>query len=405
MNILILAAELPFPPASGGSLRLYGLIHGLRAAGHTLTLLCFADQPPTDDSPLTAIARVMTVPTPQRSVRDRLRQLLLTRQPDIATRFYSAAYETRLADLLATETFDLAQAEGIEMGLYLPIVRRLKPAIKLCFDEFNAEYALQRRIFAIDARNPRRWAAAAYSGLQVGRICRYERALCRLADAVIAVSDEDADLLRGFRDDRQVFVVPNGIFVADYDARVNVSSLGLAEPAIVFTGTMDYRPNLDAMLWFGADIYPKILAQSPTAHLYIVGQRPHPRLDVLRSQPGVVITGRVDTTQPYLRAATVYVAPLRMGSGTRLKLLEAMASGCAIVATPAAAAGLQTGADRAMIIVENAATFSGAVIDLLNDPTRRDELRAHARRYAEQHYDWAVLLPRLLQAYKDTGIG
>jgi glycosyltransferase involved in cell wall biosynthesis len=94
-----------------------------------------------------------------------------------------------------------------------------------------------------------------------------------------------------------------------------------------------------------------------------------------------------------------------MGSGTRLKLLEAMACGCAIVATSAAAAGLQTGADRAMIIAEDAATFSGAVIDLLRDPTRREELRANARRYVERHYDWAVLLPRLLQAYKDTGIG
>src|SRR5690606_23656791 len=110
--------------------------------------------------------------------------------------------------------------------------------------------------------------------------------------------------------------------------------------ALIFTGKMDYRPNVDAMLWFASDILPQVRSIMPDVRLYVVGQKPHPRLEVLRDHDHIVLTGWVPEVTPYLHAAAVYIAPLRMGSGTRLKILEAMAAGCAIVATTLAAAGL-----------------------------------------------------------------
>src|SRR5690606_14010977 len=121
---------------------------------------------------------------------------------------------------------------------------------------------------------------------------------------------------------------------------------------LVFTGKMDYRPNIDAMRWFSETILPLVQEAVPDVHLYIVGQKPHKSLESLRDAPHIDLTGWVPNVQPFLQAADVYIAPLRMGSGTRLKLLEAMAAGCAVVATTVAASGLDNTVKRSLILAD-----------------------------------------------------
>jgi glycosyltransferase involved in cell wall biosynthesis len=222
---------------------------------------------------------------------------------------------------------------------------------------------------------------------------------------VIAVSPEDAALLQDFRNDERVCVVPNGIFTEQYRGDEKADTFG--ENALVFTGKMDYRPNVDAMLWFVDEILPKIIVNKhiPDAHLYIIGQQPDARIWALAHQPNITVQGWVESVQPYLRAADVYVAPLRMGSGTRLKLLEAMASGCAIVATSVAASGLEVEAKQAIATADTAEAFAEAITNLLKDPVKRREMGENAQKIIAQHYDWSVLMPRLLAAYREIGLG
>lgn len=405
MRILIVTASLPYPLASGGAIRTYGIIHGLSRAGHQITLMSFQETTLNPAStPLAELCEeIITLPAPNRSKFQRLRDLLLTRQPDIAGRFYGTNFANRLLQLLIAYEFDLVQFEGIESVVYMPLVKQVQPRAKVCFDTFNAEYALQRNIFDVDRRDIRRWPMALYSYLQIGRITRFERQMCQMADCVIAVSQEDADLLRGFREDERIYVVSSGVFFDDYAKEP--ASIDLPPNALVFTGKMDYRPNVDAALWFTQAIFPLVRRQIPEARLYIVGQKPHRRLDVLRTIPDVHLTGWVESAQPYLHAAGVYIAPLRMGSGTRLKLLEAMASGCAIVATTIASAGLQAKVKQAMIIEDSEGQFASAVIALLKNPERRQQLGESARHFVKQHYDWHAIIPQLLNAYKEIGLG
>lgn len=399
MNILIITMSLPYPPASGGAIRVHGIVEGLEDAGHDVTLMCFH----TGDIDHEAVERINLeiIPPPHRTRLDRLRDLLLSHQPDIARRFYDATFIDRLRELLEDNQYDLVQFEGIESVCYLPIVQQAQPRARLIFDTFNAEYALQQNIYRIDRRNPRRWLAALYSWIQVGRIKRFERQMCRMADAVIAVSQEDARLLQQFRQDRRIHVIPNGIWVDRYSASDTIPH----DKTLVFTGKMDYRPNVDAMLWFTEAIWPHIKAAVPEVKLYIVGQQPHARLDHLREQPNIIITGWVDSVLPYLQLASVYIAPLRMGSGTRLKLLEAMASGCAIVATTTASAGLRAEMQAAMRIADDPTTIAQAILELLSDPEQRQQLRTTAFQNVRQYYDWSVLIPRLLNVYKDIDLG
>ena len=401
MRILIVTTSLPYPPASGGAIRVHGIVEGLRRAGHDLTLLAFHDGPAADIPPG---LRVETLPAPAGRTRSqRLRDLLLTRQPDIARRLFSPAFTERLRELLRTETYDLVQFEGIESVCYLPVVHEKKPDLPRIFDTFNAEYALQHNIYEIDRQNPRRWPAAAYSWIQSRRIREYERAMGDASQAVIAVSPEDQALLHALPTRTPVHVVPSGIWVENYQ-QSNAPLPDLGPNALVFTGKMDYRPNVDAMLWFTEAILPRIRAQVPDTQLVIVGQKPHAMLDHLRHMPGVTLTGWVDSVVPYLHAASVYIAPLRMGSGTRLKLLEAMACECAAVVTTTASAGLLDEARRAMVLADDADRFASAVIDLLRSPQQRQQLGTAAQQQVRQHYDWPVIIPRLLDVYRASGL-
>lgn len=403
MKLLVITMSLPYPPASGGAIRTHGIVEGLQQAGHNVHLLCFHDatERPRDVNPNITIH---TVGEPQRSRLDRLRNLLFSREPDIAHRFMDAVFAHRLRTLLNEHDFDLVQFQGIESVCYQPLVAEAQPNARRVFDTFNAEYELQRTIFRIDRVRPSRWAAALYSYLQIGRIRRYEAAMCHMAHAVVAVSAEDQALLKPLVGATPLHVVPSGIWVTRYDeTHANpfpANDNATRRPQLVFTGKMDYRPNVDAMLWFGEAILPQI-AQ---AQLTIVGQRPHPRLEVLRQQPNIALTGWVDSVLPYLQHADVYVAPLRMGSGTRLKLLEAMASGCAIVATPTAAAGLSDTARNAMVIAPDTASFAAAIDELLADPAQRDELGSAARAAVRAEYDWPVLIPQFLAIYQSIGL-
>jgi len=400
MRVLMLTPALPYPTHQGGALRNFGIIRSLHDAGHQVTLLSFHDNSPVSASLSNYCDRVETVKPPRRKPADRLHDLLLTRQPDIARRLESDDFRQCLQSL--SQRFDLVQFEGLEIAAFLPLIRQRQPQAKLCYDAHNAEYALQRDIFHVDRRDPRRLPAALYSFVQVQRITAFERSICQQADSVIAVSDEDAEALRGFRRDGKIGVISNGIFTDEY--AMERQRLDLGEDVIVFTGKMDYRPNVDAMLWFTSDVLPLVHKTTPNARLYVVGQKPHPRLEKLREKEFVEVTGWVAEVQPYLHAAGVYIAPLRMGSGTRLKILEAMAAGCAVVATSAAISGLSADVRQAIKVADSASEFAAAVVSLLQDSAQRQRLGDAARVFVRRHYDWSVLAPTLLSLYREIGL-
>lgn len=405
MRLLMLTPSLPYPPHQGGAIRNFGILNGLYRAGHRITLVSFHDNVlPVASTPLAErCERIETVPFPTRSMLRRAAGLFLSSQPDLARRLESAAYSNKLKEVLSSGQYDLVQIEGLEMAGYLPLIRQIQPEAKICYDAHNAEYALQKVFFGVDRHSLRRWPAAVYSLMQTRRIARFERSVCQQADCVLTVSDEDAEALHSLSPGLRPVVVPNGIYVDSYDE--DHEQLDLGAKVLTFTGKMDYRPNVDAMLWFCEAIWPQIQQNVPDAKLYIVGQKPHPRLEALRERPNIEVTGWVPDVRPFLYATDVYVAPLRMGSGTRLKLLEAMAAGCAVVATSMAASGLPPDVKKSIVLADGEAEMTQAVESLLHQPDRRASLGKNARETVKRYYDWSLLIPRLLSAYKEIGLG
>src|SRR4051794_5038984 len=309
MRLLFLTPQLPFPPVQGAAIRNCHLIAGL-AGGHAVHLLTFAspEMPPgswvgaqVPNLPgAPALAGLTLVSPGWRGPRDRLHTLLRTGLPDMARRLESPALASALARLLKAEDYDWVIVEGIEMAPYalpLPPARGRSP--HRLFDEHNAEYLLQQRVFLGDLRaayRPRAAAGAAYSLVQWRRLRAYERAACRAADAVTAVSAADRAALLDLDPALDVTVVPNGVDLEAWAADATprdpaVDALRAAGPLLVFDGSMDFRPNVDAVRWFCTACWPRIRAAYPNAGFAIVGRNPAPAVQALAALPGVRVTG------------------------------------------------------------------------------------------------------------------
>lgn len=297
------------------------------------------------------------------------------------------------------------EVEGIELAQYLLLVAERRGPQKrplLVFDDHNAEYLLQQRAFETDARQPKRWIGAAYSFVQWQRLRSYERRACRTADKTVAVSDADAEVLRKLIPGLEPIVVPNGVDMEHYTASVPSlpAGKGPGEADLVFTAKMDFRPNVDAVLWFAQEVLPLIRRKSPETRFWAVGKSPHARLAPLAEDPAVVLTGWVDDVRPYIAASGVYVIPLRIGGGTRLKVLEAMAMGKAIVSTALGCEGFDLVPDQDLVIADTPSEFAAAVLALLRAPERREIMGRAARRFAGSRYDWRSIVPQLERVYE-----
>jgi sugar transferase (PEP-CTERM/EpsH1 system associated) len=400
IKVLLLTPQTPFPPDQGAPIRNFSFVRYLgRNPGYALSLLSFA-RPGEDPVISPALAelrkychRVELVPhPPARSKFIRLRESLFGGLPDLAKRLASPEFEAALTRLLQTETFDVIQCEALEMVPFL--LNRPGLTARLVLDEHNAEYLLQRRIFEQDWQSGwKRRPAALYSWLQARRLTTYERKALARFDRAIAVSHPDRAALESLSPTkRPIAVIPNGIDLDEY----RPDPVEEEKPdTLVFTGTMDFRPNVDAVTWFVGEVWPLILIKKPGANFFIVGRRPSPAVAALQNQPGVEVTGEVADARHFVRKSALYVVPMRMGGGVRFKVLEALAMGKAVVTTAMGADGIDLTGGEEAVVADTAADFAREVLELLDDPHRRESLARQGRRFVEKNFDWREITPRL----------
>ncbi len=396
MHLLFLTPQLPHPPKQGTAIRNWGLIKSL-SARHEITLLSFDDTNFISDELRATCKEVHTVPLPHRILTHRLRDLILSPLPDLAHRLSSKEFGENLQSLIINNKFDAVFIEGLELAPYLTSNFQLPTSI---FDAHNAETVLQRRAFANDIRNIKRLPVALYSLIQTRKLANFEAKICRAVNHVTCVSQEDAHALRTLVPTLNPVIVPNGIFLSEYDltpqppllTRPPASGEGAKRVRLIFTGKMDYRPNIDAVVWFAHDIFPKIKNEVPETQFVIVGQKPTQAVKGLESINGIKVTGAVDDIRPHIGGATVYVAPLRMGGGTRFKLLEAMAMKKPIVSTTIGAEGFAIQNGREMLIADDADSFARAAITLLRDESKRKALSETGYEFVKR-YDWGEIAP------------
>jgi sugar transferase (PEP-CTERM/EpsH1 system associated) len=390
MKILWLNANLLLPLDKGGKLRTWHVMRHL-AARHEITYLSFSDPSERQsdrDGMREVCSRLETVPRTDPAKRT-LRfyadaaRYVLDPVPYGVAKYRSAAYRDRLMSLLSSTAFDVVVCDFLVPLVNLP--ERL-PCPGILFTH-NVEAEIWRR-HAETAANP---VARHLLGQQWRRMLRFEGDALRRFDLVLAVSDADRETFARLYPGavrEPVHVVQTGV---DTTYFAPAAAAQPPAPHLVFTGSMDWLPNEDGMLYFVNDILPHIRASIPGVTLSIIGRAPTPAVQKLAERAGIEVTGRVDDVRPHVAAGTVYVVPLRIGGGTRLKIFEAMSMSKAVVSTTIGAEGLPVTHRRDIVIADDPRTFAQAVVDLIRDEPARRRLETAARQLVVERYDWSAV--------------
>jgi sugar transferase (PEP-CTERM/EpsH1 system associated) len=395
MRILWLKSDLLLPLDKGGKLRTWHLMRQL-ARRHAITFLSYADpdQPNEDIEGMHAVAsEVVTIPRrdPAKGTLpfyvDAARHLI-ARRPYAVAKYASARYRQAVADALARTSYDLVVCDFLPPAVNMP--GRL-PCPSVLFTH-NVEAEIWRRHAETTSSAFTRLLYRA----QHRRMLRFEAETLRRFDGVLAVSEADCETFGRLYPGaaaRPIHVVPTGVdttFFAPAGDTPDAASPA-ASRTLIFTGSMDWLPNEDAMLFFCRDILPLVRAEEPGITLSIVGRAPTPAVQRLAAEQGVTVTGRVDDVRPYMREAAVYVVPLRIGGGTRLKIFEAMGMAKAVVSTTVGAEGLPVTGGEHLLLADEPRGFAAAVVRLLHDLDKRRAVEQAARQLVVDHYDWSVV--------------
>lgn len=299
--------------------------------------------------------------------------------PFAVSKFTHPSVRTAVASLLDAKSFDVAVCDFLSASLNFP-ARLSTPTVLF---QHNVETALWRRMASTE-KNPLK--RLAYQ-IEAAKMERYEKRALKRFRHVIAVSENDRQQMLTMEPNCAITTVPTGVDTLRYPV---APPANLTPPKIVFTGSMDWEPNLDAVTYFCQDIFPRVRAEYPSALFQIVGRNPHPRIKQLASK-NVQVTGTVPSVAEYLRDATLVIVPLRIGGGTRLKIFEAMAMGKAVISTSVGAEGLDIHSGQDLILADDPTAFADAILTLIRDPILRQRYENSAAKLAAQ-YDWSNIV-------------
>jgi len=392
VKILVVSPFLPYPEKSGSRTRTMTLLKSL--AGHDVFLAAFREEgEAVADDVLSGLCREHLIfPRPALPRFARWRNIV-SPTPLLARRFASPEAEQRIRRLVTERGIDCLIAEALLVAEY---VRPFQGIFRV-LDAHNIEFVRARGRKGTTRQPLKRLAY----GLVAARLARYERRVLGDFDLVLACSDADRRVLERTRPGLRVATVPNAV---DTDA-FRPAPTPPAGRAVLFTGTLWYEPNADAACWLAAEIFPQVRLEAPDATLLIVGDDPPDPVRALGRRPGVQVVGPVEDIRPWLAQAAAYAAPVRTGSGTRQKLLDAMACGLPVVTTRKGAEGLEVEDGRHLLLAETAAEFRARILDVLRDEALRKRLAAGGRILVEEKYSRRAVIDASAALWREVEAG
>lgn len=394
MRILFINDYLPYPLISGDRIRVYNLVRRM-ARQHAVTFMSFIQSPgDVEGLPLLeeVCERVEAIPLPRRprlARVPRMTRFMLAGIPPDLEFLYSEEMVGKIREAIAAEDFDLVHFEQTRMALYLsalPTTTRAKKVLGLQ-NVAALQYARLSQIELTLFRRMRAW-------LHSRMMQRWEANSAELFDLCTTVSGEDRDRLLEANPRVRVDLVPNGV-----DTRLSrLLAQDDLPKALLLVGSMSYVPSADGAIWFCSEVLPHVRQEVGEVEVWIVGHAPPPQVEVLAGD-GVHVTGRVEDVVPYYERSAVSIVPIRGGSGTRLKILEAMALGRPVVSTSIGCDGLDVVPGEHLLVADSAQEFARETVRLLADASLRQRIVVQARALVESAYDWDAITERMLAIY------
>lgn len=391
-HILMLTPYLPYPPNSGGRSRTYNLIKHLRD-DFWISLVCFGrpEEKSFDLEPLRDLCDLTVVDrTPSPGARRAAWLSLTSPRPITARLYHSPEMERAIQHTLAHSTTRLVHVESFYMLPNLP----LQIGVPVLLSEPAIEYVAWGR----HAKVAQPWVMRPGIWLEAQKMRLWEPRAWSEATVVGVMSEIDREIVRRATPGVKTVLAPNGVDVDFFRPDPGTRRDG---HTVVYMGDYKYFPNADAVLYFAQEILPLVRERHGDVELVALGKDPTPELVALHDDPAfpVKVTGLVDDTRPYLQRSAIFVCPLRSGSGTRFKLLEALACGCPVISTTVGAEGLGAVDGEHMLLRDTPRAFAEAIIELLENPALGERLGRQGRAWVEENHAWTSSAARLREVY------
>ena len=397
MRVLIITNVIPYPPISGGALRVYNLLrriakrHDVWLATHLHTPDEAEGIPHLREFCQEVVTGLLNRKHPIAHLPGLLRYALAGWPLELKF-LHSKELEQKLRHILSKVDFNIVHIKESDLGLYLQTIPPYAQC-KRILTFFDIDFSQIYRIATLKQRLIKKWRSWLFSRM----MHRWEPRYAERFDRCITVSDIDRQLLMTANKRLRVDVIPNGVDTQLYQPLRYED----ASPNLLFIGAMDFLPSIDAAVYFCRDILPRIKQKVSEIEIWIVGRDPVHEVMQLDGN-GVHVTGRVADVLPYYRKSSVCVVPLRAGGGTRLKILEAMALGRPVVSTSIGCEGLDVDDGEHLLIADSSEQFAEKTVRLLTDKTLYEHITTNARKLVVSRYDWDGIAEQLMQIYTEV---
>lgn len=407
LRVLYFAPRECWPTNAGAKLRNYHLARELARTAE-VTYLGFADEASgcASERGLAGLCQEVTVKRDRAYTAGKIARGILTSTPLPVLNYYTEAMRSELVRLLDEQDFDVVQIESLSLAAYLPVVRAARSRPVVVADWHNIDSEVMRRY----SEHTPSLARRAYARVTARRLERLEAWAMRELDAHIAVSRRDEIRMLEHAPAAKVITIENGVDVDYYgdekieqayrkwvaecpqagQPRNRKDGHKVVGNRIIFVGSMDYHANVDAAVRFARDVWPAVHAENPDLTFTIVGRNPAPEVAALAGLPRVEVTGTVDDVRPFYRQAAASVVPLRIGGGSRLKILESLAAGVPVISTQLGAEGIDATQGRDIVMAESKDELVRACLDLARDSSHRQSLIKAGRALVRAQYDWSA---------------
>ena len=391
MKILQLSYRLPYPPKDGGAIGIYNITKAFYSLGHETTLLSFNTKKhfvsPTDiPASFTEMCQLHLVEHNTNLNPIAAFRCLLQNKSYNVERFKSKAFENKLAELLQSEKFDLVQIEGIFLGNYIEIIRKYSTA-KIALRAHNVEFHIWQKL-AANAAFPKN----IYLKILSRQLEIFEKNIWQKVDFVAAINQDELKLIEQTTGKKNVKLFSAGIFPEDFQLEEKQKI-----PFSLFhLGSMEWMPNVESVDWFLKNVFPKVKTKIPQVKFYLAGRK-MPQKYFTQQMEGLEVVGEVENALAFMQNKQLMVVPLLSGGGVRIKIIEAMALGKAIIATSQAAAGLDCTHNENIIIADNSDKMANEIVGILLQNEKIKKLESNAKKFIFENYNQLKLTKKYLQ--------
>lgn len=398
MKILQLTNKPPYPDIDGGAIAVLNLTKGLAGLGHKITVISMntvKHQIDQDEIPphINKLANFKFIEVPARiSVLSALMNLLFSAKPYNAERFIAKNYKNALAGLLQEKKFDIVQLEGLYVCPYIPIIRMFSDA-RIVYRAHNVEFEIWERTYALSS-GLKRW----YIKNLAKRIKKFEISWLNKYDLLVPITPRDGQMLNQLGNHRPMHVSPTGI-----DSTVIIPhQTNLEYPSLFHLGSLEWSPNQEGLLWFLKNCWPRLNKNFPELKFYVAGRNAPSWLINKLKLPGVIYEGEVADAYEYMNSKAIMIVPLFSGSGMRIKIIEGMALGKAIVSTSIGAEGIGVESGKNIQIADDEEGFIAAVEKLINNKSLFAEQSRESILFIQKNFDNLALAEKLAKFYQNN---